>query len=62
MGKHLALGIKILIKYFKWGSPLVQQIKDTAVAWGAAMFWVLSLAWELPHAMCTAKKKKSKLF
>ena len=32
----------------------------TAVALVTAEVWVQSLAWELPHAMGTAKKKKKK--
>ena len=29
-------------------------------AWVAAMAWVWSLAWELPHAMGVAKKKRKR--
>ena len=41
--------------------PLVaQQGKDLAMALVTAMAQVLSLAWEFPHAMGKAKKKKKK--
>ena len=51
------------IKNLKIGSSLVVQgVKDlvlsTAVLWVAAVVWVQFLAWELPHAMGAAKKKK----
>ena len=38
-----------------WGSSAV-----TAAAWVATMTPVWSLAWELPHAMSTAKKIKNR--
>ena len=39
-----------------WGYDVV-----IAVAWVAAVMWVRSLALELPHAMCPARKKRERL-
>ena len=42
---------------------MVQWVKDmvlSSVVWVAALVQVQSLAWELPHAMGTAKGKKKK--
>ena len=43
-------------------SVVARQVKDPglAVAWGAAVAWVPSLALKLPHAMSVDKKKKKK--